>query len=100
MVTNINYNGSKEDGYQYNAVGGLVRMEDWTGVSTFEVGLRNRITKVTDHKGRVVTYGCDATGNQTSIGYPDGTSVSKSHDLVNNAVPKLLGYRLGKWANH
>ena len=84
MVTNINYNGGKEVSYQYNAVGDLVRMEDWTGVNTFEVDLLNRITKVTDHKGKVVTYGYDATGNQTSIGYPDGTSVTKTYDLVNN----------------
>ena len=84
MVTNINYNGGKEASYQYNAVGDLVRMEDWTGINTFEVDLLNRITKVTDHKGKVVTYGYDATGNQTSIGYPDGSSVTKTYDLVNN----------------
>ena len=84
MVMHINYNGGKEASYQYNAVGDLVRMEDWTGVNTFEVDLLNRITKVTDHKGKVVTYGYDATGNQTSIGYPDGTSVTKTYDLVNN----------------
>ena len=84
MVMHINYNGGKEVSYQYNAVGDLVRMEDWTGVNTFEVDLLNRITKATDHKGKVVTYGYDATGNQTSIGYPDGTSVTKTYDLVNN----------------
>ena len=57
MVTNINYNGGKEVSYQYNAVGDLVRMEDWIGVNTFEADLLNRIAKVTDHKGKVVTYG-------------------------------------------
>ena len=65
-----------------------------------KVDLFNRITKVKDHKGKVVTCGYDATGNQTSIGYPDGTSVTKTHDLVNIAVPKSYGYRLGKRANH
>ena len=34
MVTNINYNGGKEVDYAYNAVGDLVRMEDWMGGNT------------------------------------------------------------------
>ena len=84
MVTHINYNGGKEVSYQYNAVGDLVQMDDWTGINTFEVDLLHRITEVTDHKGNKVTYEYDATGNQTKVGYPDGTSVTKTYDLVGN----------------
>ncbi len=50
MVTHINYNGGKEVSYQYNAVGDLVQMDDWTGTNTFEVDLLNRITAVTNEK--------------------------------------------------
>lgn len=84
MVTHINYNGGKEVSYQYNAVGDLVQMDDWTGTNTFEVDLLNRITAVTNEKGNKVTYEYDATGNQTRVGYPDGTSVTKTYDLVGN----------------
>ena len=66
MVTSINYNGGKEVSYQYNKVGDLVKMVDWTGTTTFEVDLLNRITKTTDTKGNVVGYTHDATGNQTT----------------------------------
>jgi len=39
LVTRINYNGGKQAGNAYNAVGDLVRMEDWTGINTFEYNL-------------------------------------------------------------
>ena len=56
MVTHINYNGGKQVDYAYNAVGDLVRMEDWTGVNTFEYDLLSQLKKVTDHKGNVIKY--------------------------------------------
>lgn len=84
LVTHINYNGGKQVEYQYNAVGDLVKMEDWTGANTFEVDLLNRITKATDHKGNVTTYTYDSVGNQTVVGYPDGTEAAKEYDLVHN----------------
>ena len=82
IVTSINYNGGKEVSYQYNKVGDLVKMVDWTGTTTFEVDLLNRITKTTDTKGNVVGYTYDATGNQTSVSYPDGTTATKTYDLL------------------
>ena len=82
MVTSINYNDGKEVTYQYNKVGDLVEMTDWTGTTTFEVDLLNRITKTTDTKGKVVSYTYDATGNQTSVSYPDGTTATKTYDLL------------------
>ena len=82
MVTSINYNNGKEVTYQYNKVGDLVEMTDWTGTTTFEVDLLNRITKTTDTKGQVVEYTYDTTGNQTSVSYPDGTTATKTYDLL------------------
>ena len=82
MVTSINYNNGKEVTYQYNKVGDLVEMTDWTGTTTFEVDLLNRITKTTDTKGQVVEYTYDTTGNQTSVSYPDGTTTTKTYDLL------------------
>ena len=63
MVTHINYNGGKQVDYAYNAVGDLVRMEDWTGVNTFEYDLLSQLKKVTDHKGNVVKYDYDGNGS-------------------------------------
>ena len=82
MVSSINYNGGKEVSYQYNAVGDLVQMTDWTGTTAFEVDLLRRITKTTDTKGNVVEYSYDAVGNQTGIRYPDDTTVTKTYDLL------------------
>ena len=56
LVNNINYNGGKQVSYAYNKVGELVQMEDWLGTATYEVDLLRQLTKVTDHKNRVVEY--------------------------------------------
>lgn len=51
MVQSINYNGAKQAAYQYNKVGELVKMDDWTGTNTFEVDLLGQPKKLTGHEG-------------------------------------------------
>ena len=63
LVKKINYNGAKEASYQYNKVGELVQMNDWSGINTFELDLLGRLQKMTDHKGNTVSYAYDAVGN-------------------------------------
>ena len=84
LVQKINYNGAKEVTYQYNKVGELVQMNDWTGTNAFELDLLGRLQKMTDHKGNTVSYAYDEVGNQTSITYPDGSKVSNFYDAVYN----------------
>lgn len=84
LVKKINYNGAKEVSYQYNKVGELVQMDDWTGTNTFELDLLGRLQKMTDHKGNSVSYTYDAVGNQTGITYPDGSKTRSFYDAVYN----------------
>lgn len=84
LVRSIDYNGAKQATYQYNAVGKLVKMDDWTGTNTFEVDFLGQLKKATDHKGNVTEYIYDEVGNQTSITYPDGGKVQNSYDAVYN----------------
>ena len=84
LVKKINYNGAKEVSYQYNKVGELVQMDDWTGTNTFELDLLGRLRKMTDHKGNTVSYTYDAVGNQTGITYPDGSKTRSFYDAVYN----------------
>ena len=84
LVKKINYNGAKEVSYQYNKVGELVQMDDWTGTNTFELDLLGRLQKMTDHKGNTVSYAYDAVGNQTGITYPDGSKTRSFYDAVYN----------------
>lgn len=91
MVRKINYNEAKEVSYQYNAVGELVQMDDWTGTNTFELDLLGRLQKMTDHKGNTVAYAYDAVGNQTSVICPDEIfEFFLSHESVQQNW--LLGY--------
>ena len=84
LVRAINYNGAKQAAFQYNKAGELVRMEDWTGVNTFELDLLGQLKKATDHKGNVTEYTYDEVGNQTSVKYPDGGVVQNTYDEVYN----------------
>ena len=84
LVSAINYNGAKQAAFQYNKVGELVRMEDWTGVNTFELDLLGQLKRATDHKGSVTEYTYDEVGNQTSVKYPDGGVVQNTYDEVYN----------------
>lgn len=84
LIEHINYNGGKQVDYQYNKTGDLVKMEDWSGTTTYEVDLLHRITATTDRLGKHVAYTYDGVGNQTSVSYPDGTVATKEYDLVKN----------------
>ena len=84
LVQSINYNGGKAVSYQYNKVGELIQMDDWTGTNTFELDLLRQLKKATDHKGNVTEYTYDEVGNQVTVKYPDGGIVSNFYDAVNN----------------
>ena len=34
LISHINYNGGKQVDYAYNKTGDLVKMEDWSGITT------------------------------------------------------------------
>ena len=56
-------------------------MEEWTGINTFEYNLLSQLKRVTDHKGNVVEDTYDGNRNQTSLTYPDDTTVEYTYDL-------------------
>ena len=82
--------------YAYNAVGDLVRMEDWTGINTFEYDGANNLTAVTEDDGRTTTYEYDDCGNMVfeyirgngnNNGNGDGNgSINKTSIVVKNVV--------------
>lgn len=61
-----------------------MRMEDWTGINTFEYTLLSQLKRVTDHNSNVVEYTYDGNGNPASLTYPDDTTVEYTCDLVSN----------------
>ena len=86
LVSSIDYNGAKVVNYIYDGTGDLIQMNDWNGTTTFAMDLLDRLQQVTDHNGLVTRYGYDAVGNQTSIGYPDGTQVDYWYDAENRVT--------------
>ena len=86
LVSEIRYADGKVANYLYDGTGDLIKMDDWNGTTSISMDLLDRITSVTDHKGRTVEYGWDAVGNKTSQGYPDGSQVDYWYDAENQIV--------------
>lgn len=61
-------------------------MTDPTGVTTYVYDLLRRLTRTRDAFGATVTYGYDASGNRTLLGYPDGTSARSTYDAADRLV--------------
>lgn len=67
-------------------------MTDWTGTTSFEVDLPNRITKTTDRKGNVVGY---TYGEVDNLTYETGHG-SKSVDYNLNNLNQVTSSDDGK----
>jgi RHS repeat-associated protein len=65
---------------RYDEAGNRTSLEDGTGTSNFSYDSLGRLTSQTNGAGSGIAYGYDAAGDQTSIAYPNGQSVSQSYD--------------------
>ena len=86
MVREINYSPEKQVSYAYNKAGQLVEINDWNGMTAFELDLLGRKTKVTDHNSRATGYEYNEMGAKTAIVYPDGTTVNYQYDVMDRLV--------------
>ncbi|MBR2674835.1 MAG: hypothetical protein IKE52_05215 [Mogibacterium sp.] len=78
-VAKIKYADSTEVEYSYDSLRRLKEVKDSLGVTTIERDILGRETKITDHKGRAVSYSYDRLGNRTSICYANGKVVNYSY---------------------
>jgi YD repeat-containing protein len=69
--------------YAYNKTGQLVKVEDWTGTTSFTLDALNHIESVLDANDRETSYVYDEVGNKKSMAYPDGSQVEYVYDLNN-----------------
>ena len=72
--------------YDYDANGNRTQMTDATGITKYEYDELNRLKKLTDPQGKAVTYAYDGVGNVTTLGYPNGQSVSYGYDAVERLI--------------
>lgn len=78
----ITYGDGRKAAYYYDSWGQLTEMEDWLGKMKAEYDPYGRIQKVTDHRGRVVSYTHGKMGERTSLTYPDKRTVTYSYDSL------------------
>ena len=79
-VSKIKYADSTEVEYSYDSLRRLKEVKDSLGITRIERDILGRETKVTDHKGRAVSYSYDKVGRKTDITYPSGKHVAYEFD--------------------
>lgn len=79
-VAKLKYADSTEVEYSYDSLRRLKEVKDSLGITRIERDTLGRETKVTDHKGREVSYSYDRLGNRTGITYPGGKHVAYEFD--------------------
>lgn len=85
------YDGRRVAAYTYDLGGNLVRLEDDTGVTTYQYGDRNELTAVTYPDSPRIQLAYDPSGNVTNLVYPDGTVVNSTYDAFNRMhIPSLF----------
>ena len=68
--------------YSYDADGHKTGMIDGTGTSAWTYDTLGRLTSYTNGNGNEVQYGYDIAGNETSIEYPGGDTVTQAFNAV------------------
>ena len=85
------HQGRRVASYAFDPGGNLLRLEDDTGVTTFQYGDRNELTGISYPDSLRVTLACDPAGNVTNLVYPDGTVVSSTYDPFNRMpIPRAF----------
>ena len=79
-VSKIKYSDASEIEYSYDSLRRLKEVKDSLGITRIERDTLGRETKITDHKGRAVSYSYDRLGNRTGITYPGGKHVAYEFD--------------------
>lgn len=72
--------------FDYDANGNRIRMTDATGVTSYAYDGINRLTQVTDPRGKVLKFAYDPAGNRTAITYPHNKVVGYSYDAAERLV--------------
>lgn len=84
-LTGITYSGSSTPAvtYTYDSSGRRTSMTDGSGTTTYQHDVFGETTAVTTGSGATTTYGYDAAGNTTNIGYPTtGTSITRAFNAI------------------
>lgn len=72
--------------FDYDANGNRIRMTDATGVTSYAYDGINRLTQVTDPRGKVLKFAYDPAGNRTAITYPHNKVVGYGYDAADRLI--------------
>lgn len=79
-IARITYSDGRSIQYTYNPLRQLIEVKDWLGELKIFIDEVGRLSKVTDYKGREVSYRWGMMGEQKSLTYPDGETILYHYD--------------------
>jgi RHS repeat-associated protein len=88
QVTQINYSDGTTHSvaYTYNPNGYVATMTDGSGTATATYNGADQLTAYQNGAGATVSYGYDANGNNTTLTYATGKTVTNAYDSLNRLV--------------
>ncbi|MEW6429383.1 MAG: RHS repeat-associated core domain-containing protein [Thermodesulfobacteriota bacterium] len=98
-VESITYADGSSVGFTYDLHDRLTGMADAIGQTTYAYDGSNRPQSSTSALGATVSYDYDAASNVTKMTYPDGRTVSYTHDALNRLATVSIDW-LGKTATY
>lgn len=93
----IKYGDGKSVTYSYNPLRQLTEIRDWLGTTRIEPDDAGRAKKISDYKGREVSYQWSKTGEQEALVYPDGRKVVYEYDNMSRLSSLADGEREVKY---
>ncbi len=90
-ITELDFGDSKTVQYSYTPLRRLSEIHDSLGTTTIQRDVMGRAMKITDHRGKTVSYAYDGNGNRTSIIYSGGTSVHYEYDEKDRIIKVTAG---------
>lgn len=78
-VSAVHYSDRNVAKYQYNKMGWITGINDWTGELSLDYDAYGRITSSSDREGQKVIYNRDSEGRPVQVIYPDGIKINYSY---------------------
>jgi RHS repeat-associated protein len=79
-IEKVTYGDGRSVAFSYNSLRQLTEIQDWLGITRIEPDEIGRAKKITDYKGREISYQWGKMGERKSLVYPNGHKISYEYD--------------------
>ena len=92
-IDRVTYADGRSVAYVYNPLRQLIEIQDWLGTLRIEPDDMGHTKKVTDHKGREISYRWGRSGEREAVIYQNGRNVLYEYDQLSRLSRLVDGER-------